>query len=256
VAIHLAGIAIERRRTDEELRQRAQLLQEADRQKDELLAMISHELRNPLAPILMATELIRSRSHDPASVERYRSVIDRQTRQLSHLVDDLLDVSRGVKGKIVLALEPRTVASLIGRAQETVAPLYADRRHTLSVCLSCDPLELRVDPLRMTQVLANVLNNAARYTPPGGEVSIAAGREGERIAIRVRDSGRGMSSELLTRIFEPFFQVPRARDQVEGGLGLGLTLVRRLVELHGGEVEARSEGPGCGTEIVILLPAG
>jgi signal transduction histidine kinase len=256
VAIHLAGIAIERSRTDEELRQRAQRLLEADRQKDELLAMISHELRNPLAPILMATELIRSRSDDPASVERYRSVIDRQTRQLSHLVDDLLDISRGVKGKIVLAREPTTVASLIGRAQETVAPIYAERRHTVSVCLPDEPLDLQVDPLRMIQVLANILNNAAKYTPPGGHVSFTARREGDRIAMRVRDSGRGMSSELLTRVFEPFFQVPRARDQLEGGLGLGLTLVRRLVELHGGEVEARSEGLGLGSEIVILLPVG
>jgi signal transduction histidine kinase len=255
VASHLTGIAIERRRSDEELRQRAQQLHDANREKDEFLAMISHELRNPLAPILMATELIRSRSDDPTNVERYRSVIDRQTRQLARLVDDLLDISRGVQGKIVLAPEPTTVASLIHRAEETVAPLYAERHHALSVQLPTSPLDLLVDPVRMTQVLANVLNNAAKYTPPGGAISISAGREGEEIVIRVRDPGRGMAREQLARVFEPFFQVQRRRDQPEGGLGLGLTLVRRLVELHGGMVEAYSEGLGQGTEVVIRLPA-
>ena len=256
VASHLIGIAIERRRCDDELRQRAQQLQEADREKDEFLAMISHELRNPLAPILMATELLRSRSDDADSVERYRAVIDRQARQLSHLVDDLLDMSRGVRGKIVLTPAPTTMAALIVRAEETVAPIYAERGHTLSVNLPASPLQLSVDESRMTQVLANVLNNAAKYTPPGGKVSISAAREGEAIVIRVRDSGRGMAREQLVRAFDPFFQAQRLRDQPEGGLGLGLTLVRRLVELHGGQVEALSEGLGLGTEVVIRLPGG
>jgi signal transduction histidine kinase len=255
VASHLTGIAIERRRFEAEQRQRARDLIEANREKDDFIAMISHELRNPLAPILMATELIRSRKDDPASVERYRAVIDRQTRQLARLVDDLLDVSRGVQGKIVLAPEPATVAALIHRAVETAAPFYAERHHTLSVRLPAFPLDLLVDPVRMTQVLANVLNNAAKYTPPGGEVGISAEQEGQEIVIRVRDRGRGMAPEQLARVFEPFFQVPRRRDQPEGGLGLGLTLVRRLVELHGGVVEAHSEGLGRGTEVVIHLPA-
>ena len=256
VASHLAGIAIERRRTDQELRQRAQQLQEANREKDEFLAMISHELRNPLAPILMATELIRSRSDDPASVERYRAVIDRQTRQLARLVDDLLDVSRGTRGKIVLALEPTTIAALIDRAEETTAPVYVERGHTLAVQLPISPLGLSVDPVRMTQVLANLLNNAAKYTPRGGEITVAVGREGDEIVIRVRDPGRGMTREQIERIFDPFYQVKRLRDPPEGGLGLGLTLVRRLVELHGGRVEAFSEGLGKGTEVVIRLPGG
>jgi signal transduction histidine kinase len=256
VASHLTGIAIERRRSDDDLRLRAQQLLAANREKDEFLAMISHELRNPLAPILMATELMRSRCDDPESVERYRSVIDRQTRQLAHLVDDLLDISRGVQGKIVLAREPMSVASLLERAEETVAPLSAERRHTLSMRLPPSSMVLAIDPIRMTQVLANVLNNAAKYTPPGGKIIVSARREGDEIVIRVRDSGRGMTREQIARVFDPFFQVKRLRDQPEGGLGLGLTLVRRLVELHGGSVEALSEGLGQGTEIVIRLPAG
>lgn len=254
-ANHLIGIAIERRRSEEALRQRTQQLIEADREKDEFLAMISHELRNPLAPILMATELIRSRKDDPHSVERYRSIIDRQTRQLARLVDDLLDISRGGQGKILLAREPTTVAAIVHRAAETVAPLYAERPHTLSVHLPAAPIALVVDPVRMTQVLVNLLNNSAKYTPPGGVIFLSAARRGEEIVIRVRDPGRGMTGDQLARVFEPFFQVQRRRDQPEGGLGLGLTLVRRLVELHGGAVEAKSEGLGKGTEVVIRLPA-
>ena len=255
LASHLIGIAIERRRSEAEQRQRARDLVDANREKDEFIAMISHELRNPLAPILMATELIRSRRDDPASVERYRAVIDRQTRHLARLIDDLLDISRGVQGKIVLAPERTNVATLLRRAEEATAPLYAERHHTLLVRLPPSPLNLFVDPVRMTQVLANVLNNAARYTPSGSEVSISAEQAGEEIVIRVRDRGRGMAREQLARVFEPFFQVPRRRDQPEGGLGLGLTLVRRLVELHGGIAEAHSAGLGQGTEVVIRLPA-
>jgi signal transduction histidine kinase len=254
VASHLIGIAIERRRCDDDLREHARQLIEANREKDEFLAMISHELRNPLAPILMATELLRSRGDDPAAVARYGAIIDRQARQLTRLVDDLLDISRGVRGKIVLAPAPTTVAALVARAEETVAPIFAERRHALSVHLRPPSLDLSVDSTRMTQVLANVLNNAAKYTPPGGRVTFSAAREGESIVFRVRDSGRGMSPEQLARVFEPFFQAERLRDQPEGGLGLGLTLVRRLVELHGGHVEAHSEGLGLGTEIVIRLP--
>lgn len=255
VASHLTGIAIERRRFEAEQRQRARELIEAGREKDDFIAMISHELRNPIAPILMATELIRSRKDDPASVERYRTVIDRQTRHLARLVDDLLDISRGVQGKIVLAPELTTVAALIHRAEETVAPLYVERHHTLSVRLPSSPLDLFVDSMRMTQVLANVLNNAAKYSPPGSESCISAEREGQEIVIGVRDRGRGMAAPQLARVFEPFFQVQRRRDRPEGGLGLGLTLVRRLVELHGGVVEAYSAGLGLGTEVVIRLPA-
>ena len=254
VASHLIGIAIERRSNDDELLQRAQQLLQANREKDEFLAMISHELRNPLAPILMATELLRSQGDDPASVERYRAIIDRQARQLSHLVEDLLDISRSAQGKIVISPEPTTVAAVVACAEETVMPIYAKRGNVLSVDLPASPLDLSADPVRMTQVLANVLNNAAKYTPPGGHVTLSAAREGESVVIRVRDTGRGMAPEQLARVFDPFFQVQRLRDQPEGGLGLGLTLVRRLIELHGGQVEALSEGLGLGTEIVIRLP--
>jgi signal transduction histidine kinase len=255
IATHLVGIAIERHRTDEELRQRATQLQEANRQKDEFLAMLSHELRNPLAPILMATELIRSQSDNPASVEKYRAVIDRQARHLSHLVDDLLDVTRGARGKIVLAREPVAVAALVTQAQETAAPLIAERRHTLSVHLPSEPLLVYADPIRMTQVLANLLSNAAKYTAPGGRISVSAERAGEDIVIRVRDTGRGIEKDLLLRIFEPFFQAGRSRSNPEGGLGVGLSLVQNLVALHGGHTEALSDGPDQGSELVIRLPA-
>lgn len=254
IATHLVGIAIERHRTDEELRQRARQLQEANQQKDEYLAMLSHELRNPLAPILMATELIRSQRDNPASVEKYRAVIDRQARQLSHLVDDLLDVSRGARGKIVLSKEPLTVAALVDQARETAAPLLVERRHTLSVHLPSEPLMLNVDPIRMTQVLANLLSNSAKYTAPGGEITLSAERAGEEVVIRVRDTGRGIEKELLQRVFEPFFQAGRSRSNPEGGLGVGLSLVQQLVELHGGRAEAFSDGLGQGSELVIHLP--
>jgi signal transduction histidine kinase len=255
IATHLVGIAIERHRTDEELRQRASQLQEANRQKDEFLAMLSHELRNPLAPILMATELIRSQRDNPAAVEKYRGVIERQARQLSHLVGDLLDVTRGARGKIVLAKEPVTVAALVAQAQETIAPLIAERRHAVSVHLPSEPLLVYADPIRMTQVLANLLSNAAKYTAPGGQITISAERAGEEIVIRVRDTGRGIQKDQLRRVFEPFFQSERSRSNPEGGLGVGLSLVQQLVELHGGRVEALSEGPDQGSELVICLPA-
>lgn len=255
IATHLVGIAIERHRTDEELRQRARQLQDANQQKDEFLAMLSHELRNPLAPILMATELIRSQRDNPASVEKYRAVIDRQARQLSHLVDDLLDVSRGARGKIVLIKQPLTVAALVAQAQETAAPLIAERHHTLSVHLPSEPLSVHADPIRMTQVLANLLSNAAKYTAPGGQIALSAERVGDEVVIRVRDTGRGIEKELLLRVFEPFFQAGRSRSNPEGGLGVGLSLVRQLVELHGGRAEALSDGLDRGSEIVIHLPA-
>ncbi len=255
IATHLVGIAIERHRTDEELRQRADQLQDANQQKDEFLAMLSHELRNPLAPILMATELIRSQRDNPASVEKYRAVIDRQARQLSHLVDDLLDVSRGARGKIVLSKQPLTIAELVAQAQETAAPLIAERHHTLSVHLPSEPLSVHADPIRMTQVLANLLSNAAKYTAPGGQISLWAERVGDEVVIRVRDTGRGIEKELLLRVFEPFFQAGRSRSNPEGGLGVGLWLVQQLVELHGGRAEALSDGLDQGSEIVIHLPA-
>jgi len=254
IATHITRIAIERRRTDQELKAQAQLLRDLDRRKDEFLALLAHELRNPLAPILAAVELMRLRGDDPVKAERYRMIIDRQTRQLSRLVDDLLDVSRIMRGKIELVKERTTVAALIARATETSGPLIEQRRHQLSVVFPREPLELDADPVRLTQALSNLLNNAAKYTDPGGQITISAAREKGELVIRVKDSGRGIAAEMLPQIFDLFMQADVSLGRSMGGLGVGLTLARTLIEMHGGQIEGHSAGIGLGSEIVVRLP--
>jgi signal transduction histidine kinase/DNA-binding response OmpR family regulator len=227
-------------------------MRDQDRRKNEFLAMLSHELRNPLAPITNAVHVLGT--GDASKVEWARDVLDRQVKQLCRLVDDLLDVSRITHGKIELRLEAVDVAEVMGVAVETVRPFIDARSHTLSVSTPSQPVRVRGDFARLAQVLANLLNNAAKYTEDGGRISLSADREGNEIAFRVQDSGMGIPKEALGSIFEPFRQLGQAVDRPQGGLGVGLTLVKRLVDKHGGAVEVRSEGHQTGSEFVVRLP--
>jgi signal transduction histidine kinase/DNA-binding response OmpR family regulator len=239
-------------------------LQQADRQKNEFLSMLAHELRNPLAPIRNANEVLYHKGHEPGRVRWAQGVIDRQLTHLVRLVDDLLDVSRLTLGKIRLAAERVELEGVLTQAVEAVRPLVDQSRHRLEVSFPDRPVWVQGDPARLIQVFANLLNNAAKYTDPGGTIwlALAAGpdpADGEAPApafceVRVRDTGVGIAPELLPTVFELFIQANRSLDRSQGGLGVGLTLVRRLVELHGGAVEARSDGADRGSEFVVRLP--
>jgi PAS domain S-box-containing protein len=243
-----------RTRLERELRGKAAELIEADRRKDEFLSMLAHELRNPLAPILFAAETMRGPAAGQPRIERCRAVIDRQTRSLARIVDDLLDVSRITRGNISLQRQGVELSLLVRTAVEGARPLIDSKGHTLAVSLPDRPVCLFVDPTRIEQVLVNVLNNAAKYTDPRGRIDLAAELHGGEVVLRVRDSGVGIPADLLPRIFDIFVQSDRSLDRAQGGLGIGLSLVKSLVEMHGGHVEARSDGSGRGTEIVLRLP--
>jgi two-component system CheB/CheR fusion protein len=245
----------EHKRLEEELRTRAGQLAEADRRKTEFLAVLAHELRNPLAPICNAVELLARRGADRSLVEQACALIERQVRHMVRLVDDLLEVSRITSGKIRLQKQVLDLATVVADAVATSRPLLDARRHTLAVELPAEPLRLEADPVRVTQVLANLLHNAAKFTPEGGRVSLRAERRGAEVVVRVRDTGIGMSPEVLRRAFEPFAQADTSLDRADGGLGIGLTLVRSLVDLHGGAVTAESEGAGRGSVLTVRLPA-
>jgi two-component system CheB/CheR fusion protein len=238
----------DRKRAEEALR-------EADRRKDEFLAMLGHELRNPLAPLRGAMEALRRRQLDGDAVERAYAMMERQVGHLTRLVDDLLDVSRITRGLVELRRGPVNLADVADQATEMVTPAVEGRGHDLSVALPRKPLRVEGDAARLTQVVFNLLNNAAKYTDPGGKIWLAVEREGGQAVVRVRDSGQGMKAELVPKVFDLFTQGERTPHRSQGGLGLGLTLVKRLVEMHGGAVEARSEGPGRGSEFVVRLPA-
>jgi signal transduction histidine kinase/ActR/RegA family two-component response regulator len=230
-------------------------IQEADRRKDEFLAMLAHELRNPLAPVRSAVEILRRIGPEQPELQWARDMIDRQVQHIVRLVDDLLDVSRITRGVIHLRPAPVDVAGALARAVELARPLVDSRQHEVTVTLPERPLWVVADPTRLEQVLNNLLNNAAKYTPPGGRLALAARAEGDEVVFSVRDSGAGIPPDMLDRVFEPFVQVDRSLDRTQGGLGIGLTLVRRLVELQGGTVRAQSEGPGKGSEFTFRLPA-
>lgn len=223
----------------------------ASRAKDEFLAMLGHELRNPLSPMLTALELMRLRGMQSRELE----VLSRQVGHLTRLVDDLLDVTRFTRGKIQLHKEKVELAEVVGRAIEVSSPLLEQRRHVLRVNVERRGLLIEADPERMTQVIANLLNNAAKYSEPGSRITIDAERVGDRVRLRVKDEGAGISPEMLGKIFDVFVQQRQTIDRSRGGLGLGLTIVRTLVEMHGGTVSAHSEGPGRGAEFTIELPA-
>jgi PAS domain S-box-containing protein len=230
-------------------------LQEANRHKDEFLGMLAHELRNPLAPILNGVEILENlRPGQEELASKYHTIIARQAQHMKRLLDDLLDVSRVSQGKIQLHQERVDLNALLQQAVEATRPTLVEKRHTLSLTLAPQQLVLEADPTRVVQVFANLINNAAKYTDPGGNVAITSAAEGDEAVVSVRDNGVGMTPELLTRAFDLFVQETRSLDRAQGGLGIGLTLVRTLVKMHGGSVRAFSEGLGRGSELVVRLP--
>jgi signal transduction histidine kinase len=229
-------------------------LQEADRRKDEFLAMLAHELRNPLAPIRTAVQLLRLKELAESQRRRARDVIERQVEHLVNLIDDLLDVSRITRGMITLQLEPVLVAAIVARAVETARPAIDAHRHELKVELPDELLTVEGDKTRLIQVIANILHNAAKFMDPGGSIVLSVAREGPYAVIRVTDSGIGIAPEVLPKIFELFTQVHSRSERSQGGLGIGLALVRRLTEMHGGSVSVQSDGVGRGAEFTVRLP--
>jgi PAS domain S-box-containing protein len=244
-----------KRQAEQALRRRADELAELDRRKDEFLAVLSHELRNPLATIRNALHVLQQPGLSAAAAAQAREMMHRQVEQLVRLVDDLLDVSRILHDRIALRQEAVDLEALLARAAETVRPVLDARGHELTVTPPPEQVRVQGDVIRLTQVIGNLLHNAARYTEPGGRVWLSAGRHGDEAVVRIRDTGIGIQPEMLARIFDPFVQSERAVDRAQGGLGIGLTLVRKLVELHGGRVRAHSDGPGTGSEFEVRLPA-
>jgi signal transduction histidine kinase/ActR/RegA family two-component response regulator len=229
-------------------------LREADRRKDEFLATLSHELRNPLAPIRAALEVMRLGRDDPTLLEKARATMERQLQQLVRLTDDLLDVSRITQDKMELKRERVDLRLVIQSAVEAMRPLASDRGHSLHVDLPPEPLYVQADFTRVAQAFSNLLSNAAKYTHHGGRITISAAREAGAAVVRVRDTGIGIPAEMLSRVFDMFTQLKADRDRTTSGLGVGLSLSRRLVDLHGGSIEAHSEGPGRGSEFIVRLP--
>jgi len=229
-------------------------LRAANHQKDQFLAMLAHELRNPLAPITTAAQLLQRGQMDAPGIRRASDIIARQAEHMTALVNDLLDVSRVTRGLVTLAREVLDVAAVVNEAVEQVRPLADARQHTLQVDMTPGPLLVEGDRTRLIQVLSNILNNAAKYSAPGARIVLRAGIEGDCVTIAVCDSGQGIDPPLLPYIFDLFIQAERTPDRSQGGLGLGLALVKSLVTLHGGRVEARSDGPGQGSEFIVHLP--
>jgi len=226
----------------------------ADRRKDQFLAMLAHELRNPLAPIRNAVELMRRVDAPDPSFEAAREMVERQVKHLAHLVDDLLDVSRLTHGGIRLRQEPLDLTAVVAKAVEATRPLVESRNHELTADIPTQPIRIEADAARIEQVVTNLLNNAAKYTMPSGHIWLQVDKEGNEAVVRVRDNGIGVPPDVLGRVFEPFVQSDGSLAHTEGGLGIGLTLVRSLVEMHGGTVEAHSPGLGQGSEFIIRLP--
>jgi PAS domain S-box-containing protein len=239
---------------EDRVRKRTEDLAEADRRKDEFLATLAHELRNPLAPIRNSLQILKMARVDAATADRAREMMERQVHQLVRLVDDLLDVSRVMRGKIDLRRERVELAAVMARAVETTQPLFDTLGHELEIAVPAESLLLEADPVRLSQVFGNLLTNAAKYTERGGRVSVAAERDGPEAVVRVRDSGIGIAPEMLSRIFELFVQADPTTTKAQGGLGIGLTLVKSLVEMHQGTIAARSDGVGQGSEFVVRLP--
>ncbi len=231
------------------------LVQEADRRKNEFLAMLAHELRNPLAPIRNAVHIINGTEVADPTVVWARDVIARQVDHMSRMVDDLLDVSRIVRGKVAVHMEPLLLSTLCERAVEASGPLLAARQQELALDIPQEAVVLRGDLVRLSQVLSNLLNNASKFTDPNGKISLSASLQGDGVSITVSDSGQGIEAEFLPHVFDLFAQGDQALDRAQGGLGIGLTLVKHLVELHKGTVEAYSEGRGKGSRISVYLPA-
>jgi signal transduction histidine kinase len=229
-------------------------LKDADRRKDEFLATLAHELRNPLAPIRNALEIMRVAANDPKVIDQSREIVERQIGYMVRLINDLLDVSRITRGKLALQMETVSLQEVVAEALETSLPLLQDAEVALHRELPDEPVYVCADRLRLAQVFANLLNNAAKYTEAGGRVTVAVRQKGDEAAVRVADTGIGIPPDLLPHVFDLFTQVDRSMSRAQGGLGIGLALVKQLVSLHGGRVAARSEGAGRGTEFTICLP--
>ena len=244
---HRAGIAVDNARLLQEL-------QQADRRKDDFLAMLAHELRNPLAPIGMAAELLRMSASDRARVIKASDIIARQVAHMTELVDDLLDVSRVTRGLVELEKQPVELKSVVGAAVEQVQSLIELNGHEFVLRTGPEPLIVEGDRARLTQVVANLLNNAAKYTPAGGAIELALDAPDGRVRLTVKDTGAGMDRKLLPRVFDLFTQAQRTPDRNQGGLGLGLALVKSIVQLHGGAVSAHSAGTDQGSTFTVLLP--
>lgn len=253
----VAGITrdvTDRKKMEDELRELAAHLSDADHRKDEFLATLAHELRNPLAPIRNGLQILKLMGNDPEALEQSRGMMERQVDQMVRLVDDLMDLSRISRGKIELRRERVSLADVLAGAVETSRPLIEEMRHELLITPTTEPVVVDADLTRLAQVFMNLLNNAAKYSERGGRISLTATRDGSEVVVSVKDTGIGIAAEQLPRIFEMFSQIDHSLEKSQGGLGIGLTLVRRLVEMHGGAVEARSDGPGLGSEFVVRLP--
>jgi signal transduction histidine kinase/ActR/RegA family two-component response regulator len=256
----LGAVMAERNRAEREAKRVAEAIAETAMQltrehkrKDEFLTVLAHELRNPLAPLQNAVTLLARAPANVAVVSQAQGVLERQLRHLVRLVDDLLDLARIRSGKILLAPKPIDLAHVIHDAVEMSQPMVAARRHDLHVRTPDQPIILEADPTRLPQLIANLLNNAAKYTPERGRIDLDAGIEGSNVMIRVRDSGIGMTTDALQEVFE-LFSPARLAHTIEGGLGVGLSVARALANLHGGTLEAQSEGPGRGSEFILRLP--
>jgi PAS domain S-box-containing protein len=237
-----------------EQRAAEEALKEADRRKDEFLATLAHELRNPLAPIRNSLHILRLAGTDNIAAQRVHEMMERQVNLMVRLVDDLMEVSRISRGKFELRKEQVELAAVVRSAVETSKPLIEAARHQLAISLPAEPLILEADPVRLAQVLANLLNNAAKYTDEDGQIWLTARRDGTSVVVSVRDNGMGIPAEMLQKVFDLFTQVDRDYSRSQGGLGIGLTLVRSLVGQHGGSIEVKSDGPGQGSEFVVRLP--
>jgi PAS domain S-box-containing protein len=253
LSVYLRDIT-ERKRSESERERLLTELSDTNRRKDEFLAMLSHELRNPLAPISNALEVLRRLDPDEPELRQSRDVINRQVNDLARLIDDLLDASRITTGKVRLHTQTVELASVVNRAIESSRPLIKARNHRLAVSLPSEPIWLNVDSTRVAQVLNNLLNNAAKFTEEGGDISLSGMLEGREVVIRVKDTGVGILPEILPHVFDLFTQADRSLDRSQGGLGIGLTLARSIVGLHGGTVHALSDGTNKGSEFVVRLP--
>ncbi|MET0980541.1 MAG: ATP-binding protein [Telluria sp.] len=261
VAANQAAVVLQRRQAETALRQseakQRALFDEvtkSNKNLSEFLAVLAHELRNPLAPIVTGLEVMRIRADSRETVASMRGIIERQVKQLAHLIDDLLDIARVTNGKVDIKREEVDLKAIVANAVETSLPLIEKGRHAFSLKLPDAPLPVNADPARIAQVIGNLLTNAAKYTPPGGSIELVVGQDGGQAVISVIDSGVGIPRESLESVFDMFSQVGRHMQHSQGGLGIGLSLVRQLVSLHGGTVAASSEGAGKGSTFAVRLP--
>lgn len=262
-ASKVARDVTERKLSDEALRESArrlkaseEALRDADRRKDEFLALLAHELRNPLAPIRYALATNKKPGRTPEQLKRSEEIMERQVAHMSRLLDDLLDVSRITRSTLELKKTSTELTLVVGSAIDTARPILEAKHHTLSLDLPKHAVRLEGDPVRLAQVFSNLLINAAKYTDPGGQIHLRASQEDREIVVTIRDNGIGISAEMMPRLFMMFEQAQGALGRAEGGLGIGLALVRGLVTLHGGSIEARSDGAGTGSEFIVRLPIG